>query len=76
MDWREAVHNAIDRYTLRHGARAFTRQGLLDEELAQITGDTNSLGATPEQTLSRILQEMRDDGEVEFVDNDGSYRRL
>lgn len=29
---------------------------------------------TPGQTLSRVLQELRDRGELEFLDLDGTYR--
>lgn len=38
-----------------------------------IVAATNSTGATPWQTLSRVLQELRDTGKIEFV-GEGVYR--
>ncbi len=35
-----------------------------------------SQGKTPEQTISRLLQELRKEGTIEFVDDDGTYKRL
>lgn len=49
------------------------RYRLLEDELEQIRAETGSKGETPEQTLSRTLQELRDEGEIEFVGN-GAYR--
>jgi len=52
----------------------FTRQELINEELPRITEETMTAGATPAQTLSRVLQELRDMQLVEFLDNRGTYR--
>lgn len=49
------------------------RSALLQDELGQIAHETGSVGKTPGQTLSRILQDLRDEGEVEFVGK-GAYR--
>lgn len=75
MTWREAVSDAIARLTLRRGTNIFTRQILLDEELPAIVQAIGSSGKTPAQTLSRVLQELRDAAEIEFV-GDGEYRLL
>lgn len=32
--------------------------------------------ATVESSIRRSLQELRDSGDLDFVDNDGTYRRL
>jgi hypothetical protein len=67
MTWRDAVIEAIHRFSTRYRTREITRQELIDEELGQIIQDTNSEGDTPSQTLSRILQELRDEGTLAFV---------
>jgi putative restriction endonuclease len=52
----------------------FTRQELIDAELDRIISETASEGATPHMTLSRELQQLRDAGVLEFVDDRGTYR--
>jgi len=47
---------------------------LIDEELDPIIQETHSSGATPAQTMSRVLQELREMGYIEFVDDQGAYR--
>lgn len=71
--WSEAVAAAIHRHVLRTGSTIFDRQALIDAEGSRILADTDSSGATPWQTLSRVLQELRDDGLLEFVGG-GTYR--
>ncbi|MCG3208397.1 MAG: hypothetical protein FOGNACKC_02001 [Anaerolineae bacterium] len=75
MIWRDAVLEALHRFSIRHNTREVTRQELIDEELDQIVHDTNSHGATPSQTLSRILQELRTEDVLHFV-SDGVYLLL
>jgi putative restriction endonuclease len=58
---------------LRTGSTIFDRQTLIDSEGPQILVETGSGGATPWQTLSRVLQEWRDAGLLEFVAA-GTYR--
>jgi putative restriction endonuclease len=70
--WAEAVEAAIRRVAGPSGA--FTREQLVASELDQIVADVGAQGATPEQTLSRELQQLRDKGVIEFVDDQGSYR--
>jgi hypothetical protein len=72
LDWKQAVREAITRYCDRHSTTQVTRQGLISEELKNVISDTQSVGATPHQTLSRVLQELRDAGEIYFS-SDGTY---
>lgn len=74
--WKLAVLNALIRYTHHRGTPTFSRRDLVETELGQIVAETGSAGQTPEQTLSRVLQELRDDGLVEFVDYKGTYRLM
>lgn len=71
--WSEAVISAVRRHVQRTGSTLFTRQGLIDSEMDAIVAATGSSGATPWQTLSRELQELRDRGLLEFV-GPGVYR--
>jgi putative restriction endonuclease len=73
MTWQESVAGAIQRLTSRTGNKVFTRQELIDTEIAQIIAETGSSGETPEQTLSRVLQELRAQGIIEF-ESSGVYR--
>lgn len=59
MTWKESVASAVRRLAGKTPGGAFTRQQLIDAELGQITSEVGSLGLTPEQTLSRVLQELR-----------------
>lgn len=74
--WTNAVEDAVHRLVARSGDPVFTRQNLIYSELDQIVLETGSQGATPEMTLSRELQEMRDRGTLEFVDEKGTYQLL
>jgi hypothetical protein len=73
--WCEAVLSALHRQASKNDNAIITRQQLLDEELPMIISETNSKGVTPEQTLSRTLQELRDDKQLYFF-GDGSYLLL
>jgi putative restriction endonuclease len=73
--WTQAVEDAARRHVANSGSPIFTRQALIDSELAAIVTEAGSSGATPQQTLSRILQELRDAGVLAFVDQ-GTYRWL
>jgi len=59
MTWHESVMAAIQRVTTRSKTRVFTRQDLIATELKQIQSETQPGTGTPEQTLNRVLQEMR-----------------
>lgn len=73
--WKEVVTNAVHRFTNNHHTTIISRKALIEEELDSILEETNSGGATPEQTLSRVLQELRDDEILEFL-GDGRYLLL
>jgi hypothetical protein len=75
LDWASAVKRALWRVHLRSGKLAIKRQTLVSEELSMIIAETRTSGATPEQSLSRTLQELRDGGLIEFIDI-GTYRIL
>ena len=72
MSWRDSVLAALRRFAARHGSRNVDRQEFLREELAQMSADVQSQGKTPHQTVSRVLQELRDEGLIEFIGS-GSY---
>lgn len=72
MTWREAVLAALHRLAIRENRLNIDRQKLISEELKQILRDTNSTGVTPTQTLSRVLQELREEKIVHFISN-GNY---
>lgn len=75
-DWSEAVEDAVRRHVATTGNTTFSRQDLIDGELARIVDETGSTGKTPEMTLSRELQQLRDSGVIEFVDDRGGYRLI
>ena len=67
------MREAVRRVAFRHGSDRIERQILIDEELPRIEAETQTRGATPAQTLSRVLQDLRDEGMLEFVES-GRYR--
>lgn len=73
-DWSEVVEEAVRRHVASTGSDEFTRHELKDAELDRIVAETGSGGQTPEQTLSRELQQLRDQGVLEFIDDRGAYR--
>lgn len=72
--WKEAVHAAIERIVATRQSTEFSRHDIIEFELAKIMDEVGSKGETPEQTLSRVLQELRQAEIIEFLDNRGSYR--
>jgi putative restriction endonuclease len=75
-DWSEVVEEAVRRHVGTTGDANFTRQELIDAELDRIVSETGSQGATPHMTLSRELQQLRDAGVIEFIDDHGGYRLI
>lgn len=73
-DWSEVVEEAVRRHVDTTGEPVFTRQALVDAEMNRVISETGSEGDTPHQTLSRELQQLRDSGVLEFVDDRGTYR--
>ena len=74
MTWRDAVEIAVRRHAANARDGVFTRQEFLVAEENRILTDCGGGGETPRQTISRVLQELRRDGVLEFVDNHGTYR--
>jgi putative restriction endonuclease len=74
-DWSEAVEDAVRRHVASTGNSRFTRRALIEAELTRIVDETGSSGATPDMTLSRELQQLRDGGMLEFVER-GTYRLI
>ncbi len=75
MQWRDAVLNSLRSFSIRNKTRSVERQQFIAEELPVIIGATSSQGLTPHQTLSRIFQELRDEGLIEFLER-GHYLLL
>lgn len=74
LTWTETVTNAVRRLAATKPNDVFTRQELVANEGARMCADTGTTGDTPMQTVSRELQQLRDSGVIEFVDNRGIYR--
>lgn len=72
MTWHQAVKAGLHRYSSRHATIKIERDRFLREELARIVRDTSSTGKTPSQTVSRVLQELRDAGFL-FFSESGLY---
>lgn len=72
VDWSKAVELGVARTAARLG-QEFTLGDLTRLELERIKQETGSRGATPEATLRRELQELRDRGGLEFL-GQGRYR--
>ncbi len=70
--WHQAVLSALTRFSLRHQTIQIERAPFLAEELDLIIQQTDSAGRTPSQTVSRVLQELRDEGNL-FFSNTGIY---
>jgi hypothetical protein len=75
VQWRDAVLNSLREFANRHRTRTVERQQFIAEELPSIASTTSSTGSTPSQTLSRVLQELRDSGYIQFLDR-GYYLLL
>ncbi|MDO9011177.1 MAG: hypothetical protein Q7U78_05120 [Gallionella sp.] len=66
--WHQAVKFALERYAARNSTIRIERDVFLAQELSNITRDTGSTGKTPGQTVSRVLQELRDEKYLFFSD--------
>ena len=71
--WLEAVQNALQRYSFNNQTIIIQRSLFLKQELPTIIALTKTTGATPEQTVSRVLQELRDKGFLFFSNMAGTY---
>lgn len=72
MKWKDAVRGSIINVIDSNGY--FTLKQLKLNEIQKIIEKTKTKGKTPEQTLHRTLQELRDDKIIEFVNNNGYYK--
>jgi hypothetical protein len=66
--WQQAAIAGLHRFSVRHRTRLIRRSLLIDEELPLIAAAVDSRGATPAQTLSRVLQELRRLGVLHHVE--------
>jgi hypothetical protein len=71
--WRDSVLDAMRRRAAKDPEGVVYRDDLIRHELDQIVAETQSQGSTPEQTLSFIFQELREEGVIEFIGR-GKYR--
>ncbi|MFN3863766.1 MAG: hypothetical protein ACK4RT_05730 [Erythrobacter sp.] len=74
MTLSEAVTEAVRRLATARHDRIFTRQELVESEGLWMCAETGTIGQTPMQTVSRELQQLREKGVIEFLDNRGTYR--
>jgi predicted HNH restriction endonuclease len=66
MRWKNAVLEAVVNLTDKLNSPHFTRQQLLENGLEKLLENTQTVGATPSQTLSRELQQLRDRNILQF----------
>ena len=71
--WIEAVMDALWRIYEGNNNRRITYQQIQIKELDKIKRETQTKGKTPDRTLSKILQIIRDRGYLIFEDNQGTY---
>lgn len=74
--WKQATEDAIVRICSRTGTKIFDFSSLVRQELPQIVDETQTKGKTPELSLSKYLQDLRNEGKIEFVDNQGTYKLI
>lgn len=72
LTWQQAVKSGLMRYAAQNSTVQIERDRFLQQELSRIVADTASVGKTPSQTISRVLQELRDAGFL-FFSNTGLY---
>jgi hypothetical protein len=70
--WRESVLDGLRRYTLKNHTSKIERAPFLAQELPSMSSAVGSIGKTPAQTVSRVLQELRDEGKL-FFSSAGVY---
>lgn len=65
--WKEALLSACILEAKSHPHLLFTNQNLIKNRLAKIVEEVGSKGKTPQKTMSRILQELRDENLILFI---------
>jgi putative restriction endonuclease len=68
INWYSAVQLALERYSARNSTIQIERSRFIQQELPRMVSDTGSFGKTPAQTVSRVLQELREDKFLFFSD--------
>lgn len=66
VTWKAAVRMALETYSRAQGTVQIDRQAFLTDQLSAIVRQVASVGKTPQQTVSRVLQELRDEGSLYF----------
>jgi len=75
MTWRQVVRRELARYREQTGSDFVDRQEFLSFARPVFESEYPD-ASTPGQTFSRVMQDLRDRGEVDFVDGAGTYRIL
>lgn len=65
--WQRAALDGIRRYSARHRTRLIRRAAIVEEELPVIVHDAGANAERNDQTLSRVLQELRRAGILHHV---------
>lgn len=73
VTWIEATKTALQAFSKNNNTIVINRQTFINQALGGIVQSTASIGQTPTQTLSRVLQELRDEGFVFFSHTAGEY---
>jgi hypothetical protein len=73
LSWTESTKLALLNYSARNHTVIIPRQRFIEQELGNIVQSTASQGKTPSQTLSRVLQELRDANFLYFSKQVGEY---
>lgn len=72
MTWKEFVYKQIIAFCNTRGNRTFTLQEFSSAKSRAITS-FKPAAKTPFNTVRRVLQELRNDGLISFIDNSGTY---
>ncbi len=72
MIWKEFIYRLIIDYCNQRGSRTFTLQEFQTDNQNAIS-DFRPAAKTPFNTLRRVLQELRDDNALTFINNSGTY---
>ena len=73
--WRQVVRRELRRYQTETGQEVLERQEFLGQCRSIFQRDFPE-NRTPGQKFSQVMQQLKRRGEVEFIDNDGTYRIL
>jgi len=72
MTWKTFVYQLILDFCNQRGNRTFTLQEFQNHNESAIT-EFSKHSQTPFNTLRRVLQELRDERLISFIDNSGTY---